>query len=83
MRLQQRRPRTAGISWHWAWSADDPLRLPIWIILADAVGLLTGADQADQADLANLRLCAGKLRLAVHRHQQEPQQALVQHERLR
>jgi predicted RNA-binding Zn ribbon-like protein len=46
--------QVAGLRWQWAWSAADPLRLPLWIILADAVDLLTGADQA------RLRACAGE-----------------------
>jgi predicted RNA-binding Zn ribbon-like protein len=52
--LQQRRLlRTAGTRWHWVWSTDDSVRMPNWIILADAVDLLTGIDQA------HLRTCAG------------------------
>src|SRR6185437_3401749 len=45
--------RTAGIRWQWVWSTDDPLRLPMWIVMADAVDLLTSIDQA------HLRACAG------------------------
>lgn len=53
--LQQLRLlRTAGTEWHWAWSTEDPFRVLIGIILADAVDLLTGMDQA------HLRICAGE-----------------------
>lgn len=53
--LQQRRLlRAAGTEWRWAWSTEDPFRMPIWIILADAVDLLTGTDQV------HLRTCAGE-----------------------
>ncbi len=60
-RLQSRRLLvTDGTAWRWAWSGGDPLRLPGWIILADAIDLLAGAGQADEADRANLRVCAGQ-----------------------